>query len=1394
MRVLFVLLALAVAARSDAAPNDGSPATPLPRLAFVGLHGGVFDAIEKLAPPAGVDADYVTDERIAAEEVDFGQYRLVFLQHVREEDREQYARLLTVAKTANPALRILSLSKISGGVLADLQQRKIVEYDADLSAYYGSSQENLRRLLLYVGVKYLGRPGETPPAIEGQAPRGLFHPDAPSMFPTVKEFTQWAEKQGRRVESAPRAVVTVHATHLTFQQPRVVVALVRELEKRGALAVAMVDLGPDYITALHDFKPLVVIHACHGTETVAQREELGSPHLQSIFFRKQSIDQWRSSVEGLASSEAAFQIVGQELLGAIEPQIGAGTSMGGGSDEAFTPIPSRIEHLVARAMGWMAIAQLANRDKKVAVVYYDRELGQSELMRGSATGMFMNGPRSLVGVLKRMHQAGYQLSRVPQDEDELLADMQDHGRQIGVWAPGVLDRLARSGKAVLVPVEQYVKWFEAKVPAALRKDVIAKWGQPPGKFLTWEDQGKQYIVIPRVELGNVILVPQPLRGEAHDTSLLHDKLVPPPHNYLATYFWLQEQFHANALIHFGTHGSEFVLPGKPSGLSDCDWPDIVLGAMPNINPWIINNLGESSPARRRAYAVLIDHLTPPTVNAELSDGLLNLHNDIDHWVAVSDGPLKDKFARSITEQVVEQKLNVDLKLSLATDQVLSSDQIDKVLEYLHDIHNETTPINLHVFGEPPREDLLVPYLVTCLRKQFLNSLGEVVEVPAAEALNPGDRLKYLRRTAETAIGLVVRRGYSPEEALTATAELPAGKPLPKAVLEGCRLAARLVDGFGRTHQEIDNLLLALNGRYIPPGPGSSPDRNPGAIPTGRNMFVLNPEEVPSRPSWELGKQLVDGLLADQLAAKGHYPERIGFSLECFATFQDFGVMEAEILYLLGVRPVWDEQNLVVDVELIPTAELKRPRIDVFIASHGYYRDMLPTRMRLIDKAVRMVADFKEEGIDNSVLRHSRQIVRELTDRGISTAKAEVLAKARIFGYPPGQNGSAGYYYLVERSGEWDTREDLVKAYLEQERYVYTAGMWGEEAPQAYERQIQGTELVLRSWSDRTTSPLSNKYTWFHGGSLCLAVEQLTGKAPEFILADLRDSDDARLLSAEDALRKDYRVRLFNRKWIEGMMKEGYAGADQIAVHVSNTLGWKIMRPGSVQDDIFEEIVDTYVRDKRDLAIREWLEAENPFAFQEVTEILLETIRKDYWNAGETTRRELAEEYVRSVVRHGEGGGLRGGGNTKLEQFVERTLQDVGTPEIRQLLAQYEVRQKEAAAAQAASADSGLAPSRPFTSPAVASAAGLDGQETASNGQLAPAAVPPPELASTDASDARQTKAETVSVEGHPLEPASSSHKPNDGVGTDDRPYLAWFVVGAVMLLLLTGFMLRRGSP
>jgi len=1336
-----------------------------PRIAFSGLHGGVFERLKDFAGSVGMDVDFVNDEQIGEESIDLGQFDLFVLQHIRDEYKAQYGRLIESARERNLSFRVLSLSGLAESNLPELAKSGIIESDPVVATYYGNTPENLRRMLIYLGVTYLGMEGGII-APEPLIVSGLYHPDHTDLFADVAQWKAWCIQSGRDIESVPLVCITVHATHLTFQQPLVVAALVREFERQGAAAIAIIDFGEYYESQMRELQPDLVVHTCHSRDTVSQREKWGVPHTHSIFFRQQSIDDWQISIEGLASSEMTFQIVGQELIGAIEPQIGSGTIHGGGSEEAFKPIPDRIEHLASRSLAWIKLAKTPNDKKRIAFVYYDREMGKAELMRGSATGMFMNAPRSMVNILQEMRDRGYKPNRVPDNEDQLLAWMTEYGRQIGVWAPGVLDRLAHSGQAILVPTGVYQTWFEKHVPPELQADVIAKWGEAPGNFLVWENAGESYIVIPRIDLGNITLLPQPLRGEAHDTSLVHDIRVPPPHNYLATYFWLAEEFKADAMIHFGTHGSEFLLPGKPTGLSGHDWPDIVMGNIPNINPWVINNLGESSPVKRRAYAVLIDHLVPPSVNAELSDELANLHGDIDKWIVLDDGLLKEKFRQSVTRQVRENGLLVDCHLKLADDELLSKQQIETVLAYLHDIHNDTTPVSLHVFGEPPRDDLLVPYLVTCLGSDFVDRLSRVIEVPPGEALTDGDREKYLRSKAEEIIALVVEQEFSSDEAL---ASVGASDSVDDELQKSFKLLSNLVDGFRQTPNELNQLMAALDGKFIAPGPGNSPDRNPAVLPTGRNMVVMNPEEVPTRPSWEVGKQLVDDLLASRLQQNRRYPNKIAFTLNSFATFQDFGVMESQILYLMGVRPLWNEKNLVADVELIPLDELDRPRIDVFIAGLSYYRDMLPTRMRLLDRAIRLVADAEESDEENFVRRGSQLAEAELIEKGHSPELAKIQSTARIFGYPLGQQGSAGYYYLVEKSGEWDSQEQLMDAYLSHVRNVYTEGAWGTPAADAYDQQIAGTEIVLRSWSDRTRSPLSNKYDWYIGGSLAAAVKHITGEEPEFLLSDVRDPKKASLVSAEDALRKDFRVRLFNRKWIEGMMREGYAGADQVAVHVSNTMGWKIMRPDSVGDDLWEEIVDIYIRDKKNLNIREWFEAENPFAYQEMNEILLETIRKDYWEPDQATIREIAQEYARSVARHGEGGGLRGGGNEKLESFVQAILGEIEGEEADQLLASYNVRAAE---------QTGVVAALPTNRTALAAVSESPEPTALAAGRESP----------TQTNEAAAANTEPEEVVGKTLEPVTQPSSP-----ANETPWRV-LIFASLAAFFLGGFWLRWGTP
>lgn len=485
----------------------------------------------------------------------------------------------------------------------------------------------------------------------------------------------------------------------------------------------------------------------------------------------------------------------------------------------------------------------------------------------------------------------------------------------------------------------------------------------------------------------------------------------------------------------------------------------------------------------------------------------------------------------------------------------------------------------------------------------------------------------------------------------------AGHPvevLPVQIEKELKLAVDLNVAFAKTGNEIENLLRGLDGRFVPPGPGNSPIRNPNVVPTGRNMYLLNPEEVPTRPSWELGVKLAKDIIDNHIKQYGQLPTKVGFDLRSSATFRDYGVMESQILYLLGVEPVWDEKQLVSDVRLIPREELGRQRIDVFIAAGGWYESNLPSRLQLWDKAIRLVTESEEP--DNVIRSNSLRIAKQLEELGMDNARARILSRGRIFGIAPGREQGGMLSYQVARSGDWDSRDEIADAYLSSHKHIYTDGAWGESAEEAYDQTIQGTHTVVRSWSDHMTGPLASRYTWLHGGSLCLAVERMTGKRPDYVFSDVRDPDNSGMIRAEDALRREYRTRLFNRKWLEGMMKEGYAGADHMRFLVSNSFGWEVTRPGSVGNDNWDEMKRVLIDDKLNLGLKDWFDKNNPYAIQDAMATMLEANRKGYWQTDEKVIADLAKLYAQNISRHGLSGHITSGGNTKLHSMVRGLIQ------------------------------------------------------------------------------------------------------------------------------------------
>jgi cobaltochelatase CobN len=877
----------------------------------------------------------------------------------------QLKERLEKLKNENTKLKVIALAHRDGQAL--LKNAKLLDIDKNIEPYWrANGLVNMRRLLKYTMITYFDDKGEIEPSV-AVPDYGYYHPQSQDILnlDNLKKFANWNE-------GAPNAALLIQQSFWITQDTKVIEAQIFALEKEGFnVATVFADTTERMRTMLLEIKPNIIIEDRHGSIWEGDGKEsllsvLNVPYMRPISMLGYTIEDWLKDPRGLHVRDVGNFMTIQESKGTIEPLVIGGLKENIQGFRLHEAIPERIERFAKRAAAWVQMQTKKNNDKKVAIIYYNKSLGKDDVMRGSPTGAFLDGPESLFRFLPRLKSEGYDINNLPSSTKELLEWSMKRGKNIGPWAQGDLEALADQPGAVLVPLNQYEEWFNSKLSEKNKQEVIKNFGVPPGKFMVVTRNEKQFLVVPAVQFGNVIIAPQPERGEKQDEKLLHSRDVPPPHNYLAFYWWLQESFKADAVLHWGTHGSLELLPGKEAGLSKEDWSDICIGKMLIINPWIMDNLGEATLSRRRSYAVLIDHLVPPAVNSGLTDELQVIHDDIDKFEVLEQGLLREKFRRQITDGSIKSRIDTTIKIKDLKNRVLTDEEIGEVSEYLHELYNSTTPMTMHVLGMPPEEKYMVPYLVTILRKPFLDRLAEVYQVPKNEERTAAEKYVWLRNQAEKLV----------KETVLGDAKAPVNFEKDIAFAKDMRVKLSQAD------REITSILHALNGRYIAPGPGPEPVRNPASIPSGRNLYALNPEEIPTKASWEVAKLLVDEVLAKKL------PKKVGIDLNGMNTMRDFGINEAQILYFMGVQPIWDSNGLVNDVELIPQDVLKRPRIDVFIAMGGMYKENFPTRVKLLDKAVRLVSsvDDKNNRVREGTLRKKEKLI----EKGYSKEKVEQL--------------------------------------------------------------------------------------------------------------------------------------------------------------------------------------------------------------------------------------------------------------------------------------------------------------------------------------------------------------------------------------------------------------------
>ena len=1229
------LLGLAFAALASA----GVYLNARPDILFLGFPSMYRFLLAESAGQSGVRYDYWSPEKLdspKAGQPDFSRYKVIYVSGRRSDPLSRpVRRALQEAGEAGSKVIVLPAHDTARLGVGNADFREEDRWIDDYWRFGGVT--NMARLLQTSAARYSGQDAEILPP-EPTPDDGYYHPESPSLFTTTEEYESWYASSGRFQQGGPKALIDF-ADGWRLGMNEATDAIVRAFEDGGFNTAAIFGTAQAAPFAL-EYRPDILISRKHGRWWLGEQgvevleEKLDVPILRglSLLFTGESFSEYQETRAGIRDAGLIMGAMVPELDGAIQPTLieGLDSAWYGRRFEAFRD--ERIDLLVQRARHWVRLRKLANAEKKVAIFYV------SGIGKGRITAASLNVPRSMLRFLAAMQRDGYAISDTPSDEQALLDEMLDKGRNVSAGRPRDLDRLAEREGVLLLPVDGYVDWFGG-LPDAMRAEVIESFGPPPGDLMTVEREGRKYFVVPKLDYGNVVVLPQPVRGAQMDARLQHNDKVPPPHQYLAVYWWLRDVWQADAILNYGTHGTHEFLPGRPLGQLADDWSDRTIGPLPNLYVYVMDNVGEALIAKRRGAAVTVSHQIPPVEAAELTKGepeIAALYRAAGQLLDAAPGALKERLREQVRSMGAELEMDRDIETDWASAAPTDL-EVERLASHIHLINEDRIPLGLHVHGQPNTPDELAPMVTAMLGK-------EALEGSRCRSETDATCLAQARERAEATVRRALA-GDSPVPALGALG--------PEVERIGAALA--------QTRDEISHTLGALAGAYVPPGGGGDPVRNPQALPTGRNLHGINPAEVPTKAAWEIGVNLADAQLEAEFERLGRWPRKIGFTLWNTELIRQHGTDLAHVMHLLGVRPIWDHNNVVEDVELIPSAELGRPRVDVVIQAASLFRDTFPDRMKLLDKAVRLAASATDG--ENYIAEHAEEAERELKRSGMAAKDAKTLAVARIFSNSAGGYGT-GLVAAIERSGSFESSEGLTEAYLARTGAVYTEGFeWGRVAPSAYRTHLQHTDAVTLSRSTNVVGALTLDHYFEYLGGMTMAVRDTTGSAPETYLADVRDAYQPRVETVREALVRGLRGKFWNPKWIEALQAEGFSGAVEMAQTTTNLFGWQVTKPAAVGSEAWQKVHEIYVDDSLGLELPQWFDANNPFAFQEMMAVMLESARKGYWNAGPETLNSLALDYARSLERHGASGSSRTTENRPFEEFVEVLVAASAEPEL-----------------------------------------------------------------------------------------------------------------------------------
>ncbi|WP_326599710.1 cobaltochelatase subunit CobN [Streptomyces sp. NBC_01803] len=945
--------------------------------------------------------------------------------------------------------------------------------------------------------------------------------------------------------------------------------------------------------------------------------ELDVPVLQGLCLTG-SRAAWDESDAALSPMDAAMQVAIPEFDGRLITVPFSFKEEGPDGVPVYVADPERAGRVAGIAVRYAALRHKPNAGKRLGLVFTAYPTKHARV--GNAVGL--DTPASAIRLLAALAEAGYAVGDHPDHGDELIHRLIAAGGHDVEW----LTEEQLAAAPARVPLADYVTWFERLDPG-LREAMREHWGEPPGSLYVDGDD----IVLASLRFGDVVLMIQPPRGFGENPiAIYHDPDLPPSHHYLAAYRWLDHTFGADAVVHLGKHGTMEWLPGKGLGLSRGCAPDAVLGELPLVYPFIVNDPGEGTQAKRRGHATVVDHLVPPMARADSYGDLAKLEQLLDEYALVSDlDPAKVPAVRGqIWTLVRAAELHRDLHVEDQPDEDDFDEFVLHLDGWLCEIKDVQIRDGLHILGMGPEGEARVNLALAVLRSaqiwggvagalpglraalaahyelveaELLAEPGARLAVPAAlgDGRTASDAVDLLEGLARRLVETMEARGWAREAAEPAVAEV-VGAEVPEAarVLEFA--ADEVIPRLARTTDEITHVLHALEGGYVPAGPSGSPTRGlVNVLPTGRNFYSVDPKAIPSRLSWDVGSALADSLLARHLADHGTYPASVGLTVWGTSCMRTQGDDIAEILALLGCRPVWDDASRrVTGFEVVRPAELGRPRIDVTVRISGFFRDAFPHVVALIDDAVRAVAELDEPADQNFVRAHADEDTARHGDRRRATS--------RIFGSKPGAYG-AGLLPLID-ARNWRDDADLAEVYAVWGGYAYGRGLDGRPARGDMETAFRRIQVAAKNVDTREHDIAdADDYFQYHGGMVAM-VRHLTGESPEAYIGDSAVPDQVKTRTLSEETHRVFRARVVNPRWMAAMRRHGYKGAFEMAATVDYLFGYDATA-GVVDDWMYEKLAAEYVFDPENQA---FMRKSNPWALRGVTERLLEAADRGLW--------------------------------------------------------------------------------------------------------------------------------------------------------------------------------------